>query len=152
MLSREDTIRLAAGYTDRGFLCSESVLLALSDCLDISSDVIPRIATGFGAGVGRSGEICGALAGAVMGLGLKYGRDEVGEEEHGPGRYWYSTEILKRFRAEHGDVRCKNLLDLDLSRAEDKLEYDNRRLWETVCREFIVEATGLAYDILAREV
>ena len=48
-----------------GFFCAESVLQAIAESLDIRSDLIPRIATGFCSGVARTGGMCGAVSGAV---------------------------------------------------------------------------------------
>ena len=43
MLSREETVRRARSYAEEGFLCSESVLMALADCLVVSSELVPRV-------------------------------------------------------------------------------------------------------------
>jgi hypothetical protein len=75
MLTKDETVNIAASHAEEEFLCSEAVLITLAECLGVESKLIPRIATGFGAGVGREGEVCGALSGAVMGLGLKFGRE-----------------------------------------------------------------------------
>jgi C_GCAxxG_C_C family probable redox protein len=147
MLSKEEVVQRATGYAEEDFLCSEAVLMALRDCQEVSSEIIPRIATGFGAGVGRKGEVCGALSGGVMGLGLRFGRStaEEGEGERRP--YWFSTELAARFREQLGHVRCEDLLGLDLSRVESVRTYRERGLWETTCRDIIKVATGLAYDV-----
>ena len=50
------------------------MLLALAEQQGIRSDVIPRIATGFCGGMSRTGNLCGAVSGGVMGLGLALGR------------------------------------------------------------------------------
>ncbi len=144
MLSKEDVVRLAAGYAEEDFLCSEAVLMALSECLGVSSEIIPRIATG----IGRKGEVCGALSGGVMGLGLRFGRSTAEEEDGERRPYWFSTELADRFREQLGHVRCEDLLGLDLSLAEDFRTYHERGLWETTCRDIIKVATRLAYDML----
>jgi C_GCAxxG_C_C family probable redox protein len=147
LMSREETIKLADSYVSQGFLCSESCLMALAKCQGVESPLVPRIATGFGAGIGRSGEICGAITGAVMGLGIKYGRDRV-DPAGNQKPYWYSAELLKRFRAMYGETRCPALLGLDLAKAEDLEEYRRRNLWVNRCTGFILSATGLARDII----
>ena len=65
-------------HFNSGLNCAESVLLTLSGRLagKNSVSIIPRIATGFGGGVGRNGDICGALSGAVIAIGLALGRDK----------------------------------------------------------------------------
>lgn len=147
MLGKEDTIQLACSNAELGFLCSESVLLALSKCLNISSDLIPRIATGFGAGFGRAGEVCGAISGAVMGLGICFGRSKVVDEmEQRP--YWFASELLNRFRSEFGQVQCQKLLGFDLSTEENIKRYREQNLWQKKCREYIKYVTSIAYDML----
>jgi C_GCAxxG_C_C family probable redox protein len=150
LVTRDETVKLAENYADKRLLCSESVLLALAVAQGAKSPLIPRIATGFGAGVGRRGELCGALAGAVMGLGIKYGRDEGGFPQEGKRPYWFASELLDRFDDEHGKVRCFDLLGLDLTTEKGTDEYNRLGHWERTCRGFIREATGLAYDMLSK--
>ncbi len=150
MLTKEETIRLAASHAEDGFLCSESVLIALSRCLGVYSDIVPKMATGFGAGIGRKGEVCGALAGGVMGLGLEFGRYTAEEREDGRRPYWYATELVEGFHTRYGCIRCGDLLGLDLSRPSDVQRYHEMELWDTRCREIIETAAGLAYDLLVK--
>ena len=147
MLSKEETQKLAETYAGQRFLCSESCLMALAKCQGVESPIIPRIATGFGAGVGRSGEICGAVTGAIMGLSLRYGRDRVNPiNDRRP--YWYATELLKRFNVEHSNLRCPALLGLDMAKPEEYEEYNRRNLWLHNCTSYIISATGIAWDII----
>jgi C_GCAxxG_C_C family probable redox protein len=150
MDEREETIRAAEGYAGDGFLCSEAVLLALSESIGVESELIPRIATGFAAGVARTGNVCGALSGAVMGLGLRYGRDT---PETQPGRrpYWYSRMLAEAFEEAYGSVTCPGVLGLDIDDPDDYRRYTEEGVWATRCREVIKTATGLAYDFLQRE-
>jgi len=151
MKSRDEVVTLAEAYAGEGFLCSEAVLWALSRALEIDSELIPKIATGFGAGIGRTSHVCGAAAGAVMGLGLRFGRSEIEELPEGRRPYWYATEFIDRFREEHGSTTCAGLTGLDLSEPGAIDTYNERSLWETLCRDLIGEATALAYDILDSE-
>lgn len=147
--TREDAIERAAGYAEDGFLCSESVLLALRDVLGVSCGCVPRIATGFAAGVGRTGNLCGAFTGAVMGLGLALGRDRPVVGERAP--HWYSERMAKAFEEAEGSLTCPGILGLDIGDPDDYHTYRERNTWSTVCRDLIRTATGLAYDILAEE-
>ncbi|MCW4055801.1 MAG: C-GCAxxG-C-C family protein, partial [Candidatus Bathyarchaeota archaeon] len=63
----------AAIYFRGGYNCAQSVLLAMQEHYGTKSDVIPKIASAFGGGVGRCGSVCGALTGAVMTIGMKHG-------------------------------------------------------------------------------
>jgi len=150
MLTKDETVNLAASHAEAEFLCSEAVLMALAKCLGVKSKLIPKIATGFGAGIGRRGEVCGALSGAVMGLGLEFGRDVPGFMLDGRRPYWYATELMKGFSELHGHLRCRDLLGLDLTDPEDYRKYSERNLWGTKCRDLISSATEQAYELLAK--
>ena len=147
MLSKKETLKLAESYAAQRFLCSESCLMALAKAQGVESLLIPRIATGFGAGMGRSGETCGAVTGAVIGLGIKFGRDKV-EPIKDRRPYWYATELLERFKKEHGELTCPALLELDIAKPADYDEYNKRNLWVNNCTKYILSATGIACDII----
>jgi len=148
MKNREEVVAFAKDYAEESFLCSEAVLWALARALEIDSELIPKIATGFGAGMGRTSHVCGAAAGAVMGLGLRFGRSEIEELPEGRRPYWYATEFMERFREMRGATTCAGLTGLNLSEPGAIDAYNERDLWETLCRDLIGEATALAYDIL----
>ena len=148
MLSKEETVRFAVQSVEEGFLCSESVLLALSQTLGVKSEIIPKIATGFGAGIGRLGEVCGAVSGAIMGLGLKFGRNTVQVSAPETGQYEFGTTMANLFIARFGHLRCRDLIGLNLAVEADRQAYKELKLWETRCRDIVRISTGLAYDLL----
>ena len=148
MLTKKETVKRAVQFAEKGFLCSEAVLLALSEAQNITSEIIPRIATGFGAGIGRHGEVCGALSGAVMGLGLRFGRSQVSETPQGSSPYQFGQTMVNLFVTRFGHIRCRDILDLDISSDEGRKKYRELKLWESKCRDLIRIATELAYDLL----
>jgi len=91
-----ETIDKAMSYFSSGYNCAESTLLAIAKgALGINSCLIPKIATGFGGGISRQGHVCGAVSGAVMGFGLKYGRNT--PEELTAKTYRQVVEFHKKF-------------------------------------------------------
>ncbi len=148
MLSKKETVNRAEQYAEKGFLCSEAVLLALSEVQNITSEIIPCIATGFGAGISRHGEVCGALSGAVMGLGLRFGRSQVSETPQDSSPYQFGQTMVNLFASRFGNIRCRDILDLDISSDEGRRKYRELNLWDSKCRELIRIATELAYDLL----
>ena len=148
MISKEETMNNAKAFAEEGFLCSEAVLLALSKAIEVENESIPRIATGFGGGIGRCGEICGALSGAIMGLGLHFGRDHPSETTDDQSPYEYSHTMANLFIDRIGYIRCKDILGVDISQEEGVKQYRQDKLWETKCRDIIKITAGLAYDVL----
>ncbi len=93
-----------------GLHCAESVLLAVMEARGTASNaLVPRMATCFGAGVGRTKEeLCGALSGGLMAIGGIIGRERLGQgwdlaAEAG-------AELRERFKELHGCTRCSEIL------------------------------------------
>jgi len=65
---------LAAHYHDTGYGCGQAVLAPFAEDYGLSEELALKISTGFGSGMGRMFEVCGALTGAFMVIGLKHGK------------------------------------------------------------------------------
>jgi C_GCAxxG_C_C family probable redox protein len=148
-MKREEVIEQAISYADQGFLCVESVLKALADMKGVESEYIPAIASGMAAGVARTSQICGAVSGAILGLGLWFGRSELVVGDRSP--YWYSRLFLDRWMGVHSSSNCTELLGVDLDDPEEYEVFGSESMWENKCKLYIREATGLAYDVLVEE-
>lgn len=148
-MNREELVEHAIGYVDQGFLCVESVLKALADMKGVESEYIPAISSGLAAGVARTCQICGAVSGAILGLGLWFGRREPVAGDRKP--YWYSRLFLDRWMETHSTSNCTELLGIDLDDSEEYKVFKSEGMWENKCKRYIREATGLAYDILVEE-
>ena len=122
---------------DSGFNCAESVLLALSEEFRQTNIVIPRIATGFGAGVSRSGNVCGALSGAVMAIGLRIGCDKAEEKEKRNAAYENVQRMIEAFGKEFGSTQCRKLTQCDLQTQEGQEEYRSKELRKSVCQKLV---------------
>lgn len=102
--------QIAVEKFKQGYNCSQSVLYSYADDLHISKDTALRIANGFGAGMGRKQEVCGAVSGAIMVLGLMYGRGENEDKTKHEQTYAKVRELIDAFSKEYGTINCKQLL------------------------------------------
>ena len=109
-MNHEEFESEALSLMNSGLNCAESVLLAYARHLNPgAAKMVPRMATCFGGGVGRSfTDICGALSGAVMALGLAHGRDEPGLPTD--RAQTLAGEMRQRFIDAHGASSCGQLL------------------------------------------
>ena len=134
---------------DSGFNCAESVLLAVSNELNsaegVDSKVIPRIATGFGGGIGRNGDICGALMGGVIAISLALGRDKP-EQDREPC-YPAVDQFYNDFRTRFGSCRCRELTNLNLKTPEGAAAY-KIEVHADVCTPMVAWASKRAFDII----
>ena len=128
----------ANGRFARGYNCAQSVLSAFSERYGISCEDALRVASPFGAGMGRRGEICGVLSGALMVLGLEYGgeRPEAKEEV-----YRLTREFLDQFEKRYGSVHCRDLLGCDISTAEGLQAARDNNVFAAVCPALVDETT-----------
>lgn len=102
-------------------------------------DCIPRIGTGLAGGVGLQGEVCGALMGGVLIIGLLYGTD-VPDDEIKYATYAKTAQFVDRFKEANGPTLCRELIEIDLT-LDDSLEtYKTKNLKENVCSGVIDNA------------
>lgn len=108
---------IAKGYFKQGLNCAESVLLAFMDTheIDLPKEAI-TMATGFGGGIGHTKNMCGAISGAVMALGLAKGRQNPLEKETPRDRalelrqvYPSFAEIVKEVEEKYGTLICAEM-------------------------------------------
>jgi C_GCAxxG_C_C family probable redox protein len=145
VVAEDGSLRPGRTFWDEGYYCAESVLLAVAADLGVVSPLVPRIATGFCSGLARTGGTCGAVSGAIMGIGLGTGRDAPsdGLEEC----YALTTQLLEQFVARFGGTACPELLGCDVRTAEGRRSYQENHLAER-CRSLVEEATAMALGLL----
>jgi C_GCAxxG_C_C family probable redox protein len=129
----------------RPYNCCESALLALSEYLGISSDLIPRIATGVGAGFSLNGLTCGSISAAAIAIGIKYGRKNSVEN---PQIVWSKVDcLIETFRKRFGATSCRELTGLDIKTAEGFKEY-YKSVHDYACTERVKFAVEKAIELL----
>jgi len=130
-----------------GCNCAQSVLYPF--CADLGLDPATgmKAASGFGGGMGRQGEVCGAVSGAILALGLRFGGgDRAGVE----AAYAKTRELVARFRQKHGAILCRQLLEgIDLATEEGHRRFQELGLREKTCRRCVQTAAALLEDLLS---
>ncbi len=114
-----------------GFFCAESVLLAIAESQGIQSDLIPRIATGFCSGISRTGGMCGAVSGAIMGINLVAGRNSPVKSIE--LSYALTQKLISRFEGQYGSVNCRQLISCDLATEAGQRIAWKITSWNVVC-------------------
>ncbi len=123
---------------DSGFNCAESVLKACQELYQLpGAEVVPRVATGFGGGIGRKGSVCGALTGGIIALGLEMGRVDPKDAQARDRLYAISREIYEKFEKEFGTALCFNLTQCDLTTPEGQKKAKELNLHQNLCSQFV---------------
>ncbi len=144
----EGRIEAAAGCFREGFNCSQAILSTYSGAFGLDKTTALRAAAALGAGMGCMGEVCGAVTGALMVIGLKYGQTEARDKEAKAKTYERARAFGERFRAEHGSLLCRELLGCDLGTEEGMATARQKGYFIELCPKFVRGAARLLEDVL----
>ncbi len=122
----------------RGFNCSESVFGALTGHWGM--DLPFSVATGLGGGISRTGETCGALLGAILAIGARFGRKDPKDEEGKVECYKMGREAAEAFATEMGTCLCREILGFVLSEEGARDKYKAGGFQQGKCQDAITVA------------
>ncbi|MGN0632392.1 MAG: C-GCAxxG-C-C family protein [Oscillospiraceae bacterium] len=130
------------------FNCSQAVLTAFAPDFGLDEKLALKLGTSFGGGA-RNGEICGAVSGALMVLGLKYGHFDSADNEQKSRAYEIAVEYTKRFKEANGSIVCRDLLGYDLTKPDEMACIKEKNLFGDVCPKAIKSAVEILESVLA---
>jgi C_GCAxxG_C_C family probable redox protein len=133
---------------NKGYSCSQAVLSAYSEEFGMDKEQALRVSGAFGAGMGRLCETCGAVTGAFMVLGLKYGKVKAEDEPAKEKSYAMVKEFVKEFKAMNGSIVCRELLGCDMGTPEGMKYAKENRLASTKCPKYVRDAAGIVERLL----
>lgn len=139
----------AARFFMGGYLCSESVILAFTRHYGIRSSLIPKIATAFGAGFGRRGLICGCVTGALMVIGIKFGRSDNSQSYE--KAFFLARKFCKTFEKKFGSLLCLELTGCNLLTDEGRKIFVDKGIKEEKCVNFVKESVSMLVDLIEGE-
>ena len=133
---------------NNGYNCAQSVLSSFADALKFDLKLAQSISAGFGAGMGRQQETCGAVTGAYMVIGIynsaHYNDNSLAKE--------YSNQMIQdftnQFQKEHDSLNCKSLVSCDLNTELGQSDYQKNKLSETVCKRCISSSINILNKLI----
>ncbi|MGN0158453.1 MAG: C-GCAxxG-C-C family protein [Brotaphodocola sp.] len=135
---------LARSYFLEGYNCSQAVLLAFCEELNLDKKTAAMISSSFGGGMARLREVCGSVSGMFMAAGLCFGYDDAKDDGRKKELYALIQELAHRFQERNGSIVCRELLGLDHKKdAPDPsartLEYYKKR----PCADLVADAAEI---------
>lgn len=135
----------------KGYNCAQSVIYAFADDFGFDGNLALKIASGLGAGMGRAQEVCGAVTGGILVVGMRYGRGENDDAGLREASYAKTRELMDRFSGEHGTYMCRGLLEgCDLASEEGQRRFKEKDLKTTVCSQCVLSVVHILEDILGK--
>ena len=127
--------------------CAQSVFAPFAKRFGMDEDLALKLATPFGGGMGHNSQVCGAVSGGLLVIGLVSGID-VYDAEKKEACYALAREFQNRFVELHGDLTCPGLLGLDINDPEQLAEVREENLFHTLCPVFVADAARIVGELL----
>lgn len=141
-------VERAVSCFEEGFSCSQAILSIYGAQFGLNREVALRVSGAFGGGMGRMGEICGAVTGAFMVIGLKHGRIRAEDVQTKEKVYSLVKEFVDKFKFRNGSITCRELLGCDISTPEGMKLAEEKNLIPTLCPKFVQDAAEIIEQIL----
>lgn len=140
-----DPIQTAQDHFARGFNCSQAVFTAYASHLGIEDEVTLKLASPFGAGVAYQGQVCGAVTGALMALGLGRGSAALEAKDE---TYRLAEDFIKRFQECHGSILCRELIGHNVATPDGLQSAREQEVFKTICPGLVKDAAELVSEFL----
>ena len=124
-------------FTTHNYNCAQSVFTAYAEDYGIEKDKALQLSVGFGGGMGRLQETCGAVTGAIMVLGLASGFKEGDGRDKLNEVYAKVRRLAEDFTRAKGTLKCRDLLGCDLTSDEGHKFFVDHNLREKNCQSYI---------------
>ena len=132
-----------------GYNCAQAILYAFGPDLGLEAETALKVATGLGAGMGRRGEVCGAVTGGILALGLKYGRGGQQDRSATEETYQKTLELMAGFEKRCGSCSCRVLLEgCDLRTAEGVQHFKEHDLLHKTCLRCVATVAEVLAGIM----
>jgi C_GCAxxG_C_C family probable redox protein len=128
--------------------CAQSVIYPFCEETGISDDMALKISCGLGGGMGRKQEVCGAVTGGILVLGLRHGRGVNDEQPATTTTYQKTRELMSRFAERNGSYICRELLDeCDLTTEAGQQEFKDRDMKNRICKVCVESAVEILEEL-----
>ena len=141
-------VERAVSCFQEGFSCSQAMISTYGPQLGLDRELALKVAGPFGAGMGRMGQVCGAVTGSFMVIGLIHGRTRAEDAETRDEAYRRVNEFVDQFTARNGSILCRELLGCDVSTVEGRALAKERNLFDTLCPKLVQDAAEILEQFL----
>ena len=140
-------IKTAVSRFKDGCNCSQAILATYGEVFGLSPETALRVACGFGGGLRRA-DVCGAVTGALMVLGLRHGPTSCPGQPQKSETYAQVQAFHARFAERQGTVMCRDLLGCDISTPDGQQKAQAEQLFKTICPEAVKVAAEILEEML----
>lgn len=130
------------------FNCSQAILATFGPQNKLDCELALKIATPFGGGIARMGDLCGAVTGAIMVIGLSTGMGGDKDFSKKDRAYHLANQFIERFNEKNKSFRCRELTGCDWNTPEGKQSAKERDVINTICVKLVRDAAEILESML----
>jgi len=131
-----------------GLNCAQAVLTAYSEEMKFDNSLALSVSCGFGGGMGRLQETCGAVTGSFMVLGIFNCKKLSDNKERKEATYSMVQKFSQEFKQINGTTDCLELLKCDLRTEEGNRFAKENNLFGTVCEKCISDSLTIINKLI----
>jgi C_GCAxxG_C_C family probable redox protein len=131
-----------------GFSCAQAVCLAFADDYGIDRETALKLSCGLGGGMSHTDNVCGAVTGALMVIGMKYGRTRVDDLAAKEKTYEVAKEFVAEFFQRNHSLRCTELLGYNLANLRELGLAKEKGAFKAKCPLLVRSAAEILEEIL----
>jgi C_GCAxxG_C_C family probable redox protein len=132
----------------RGLSCSQAIFSVYGKDLGVDPETAIKIASAFGAGIAKTGGICGAVSGAIMVIGLSQKPEDIQDATSREKVYGLAKRFIDEFTARNASVNCTDLVGYDLSDPKQFAEAREKKVFATRCSKLVRDAGEILEEFL----
>jgi len=149
---KQSKVESAVACFKEGFLCSQALLSTYGPELGLDQEIALKFSEVFGGGIARTGKICGAVNGAIMVIGLKYGHSKLEDgqtrEQARVKTFNLVRDFINRFESLNNSISCRDLINCDISTPEGIQLARENKIIATICPKIVKDAAEIIELIL----
>ena len=145
---KENRVEEVAKTHAEGFSCAQALLAVYGPELGMDRNTALKVAGGFGGGMGRMAETCGAVTGAFMVIGLVHSMTKKGDLQQKELSYEYIRKFAETFRERNRTLVCRELMGVDVSTPEGFAEAKAKNIARTICPKYVRDAAEILEELL----
>jgi len=138
----------AAELFRNGWSCSQAVACAFAKDFGIDEKAALKLSCALGGGMGHTGNTCGAVTGALLVIGMKYGRTSLDDLASKEKTYELARQFLKEFWRRNHSINCTELIGYDLSNPEALAEAREKKAFHSTCSKYVCDAGDILETLL----
>ncbi|MBW6466798.1 MAG: C-GCAxxG-C-C family protein [Brevefilum sp.] len=142
-----DLVSEAQTLFEGPYNCAQAVLGPFAERFGLPQETAFKITTPFGGGIGHTGQVCGAVSGAMMAIGLAQGT-AIDDKSQKEACYAMARAFQARFLARHKAVTCPGLLGLDLGDPSEYAQAKEMGVFHSRCPLYVGDAVLITAELL----